>query len=980
MFKWILSILILLMIVDVAAAVSLNQNGGSVSLNGAINYDFVNLTNGAILYINAYNGTATTGTLTLNVTYNVNVDATSSIIGDSRGYRSGAGGVTGDLTAKGGEVASSGGGSNGATDTQEGMYTYGSGAGAGAYAATGGTGGCAVCDQYNIGGGLGGFAQGTSNGWDIQMGNGAGGGGRGDGNVHTDGSSGSSGGAVLRINAGGNINIHGTVNFNGGAGGNGGDGWYPGGGGAGASGGGILLNGTNINVSSATITANGGSGGNPGTPTGGSYHYSNSGGSGSGGRYKVFYRASYITTGATISAGSTYSEDTNTAPTVPSLTTHSSYHTATTTTVNWTASTDVNGNPITYHYNIGTTSGGTQIANDSTTTGLGSSGFLEVIPNTYYWKVKACDSWECSSWTSESSFSWNNSAPSVPTGISPGNNQLSYADTTVNFTWNASTDPDGDSIANYTWQIANNSAFTDIWQQDVTTNTYTSSRTVGVNTQLFFRVRANDSYYPNSPSSSWSSTINQRDVQLTSPANGSLIEFTYPPSTTSVNFTWNATNTNAPYFQYVLSSDIDFNSIVSDTTSANTYRTYDMSAGAHYWRVRTYYGGTTYGVWSPTFNLTANATYGGDGTTGIQGTIYDPYGGTTSPVSGAKVFIYNNTWSNTMFTGSNGYYIFKPLADNSVYYITASASNYITSDIQTINTTAGIWRTHNIPIIRCTSGLECQYDKTYITFFVYNIYGGLYSSPVTVRVYKDAVLYDTKISTTYDSSVTFFLDKTQIYNVTFTGAGGDSTYKTVYPQASLGTPCYSNGICYSVVLGSYTPYMNGVQYNISHTSSTIWFNVSDPNSEITNLNVIIGNTSNNTLFQGNYNGNPINASYAPPNTTSLYTLTYNFSTVNNGFIIGTQYINLSSGYVAKISTLANLSEAHKVFIMIMILIVGILLGNERTGSITTIIGGVGAIGWNWAVGLSAMWNFWIIVLLIIAVAYKMREGESSYST
>jgi hypothetical protein len=257
--------------------VDLNIDGTSQTLDGIQTYDYVNITNGGILYVTPYDGTGTTGTLILNVT-EINVDNTSSIIGFKRGYRGGIKGTGGgcdNANCYGGELQGYGGGSKATSGPK--------GAGGGGYGTVGGNGG-------GSGAGIGGPIQGTFDGPDIQMGNGGGAGCR----QLCDGQNqpGEPGGAMLTINAQ-NINIHGTVNFDGGAGGIGGSGGTTGYGGGGASGGGILFNATNIDLSSSTITANKGAGGR------GAYN----GGAGGAGRIKIFYTGTYNNSGATISTG-----------------------------------------------------------------------------------------------------------------------------------------------------------------------------------------------------------------------------------------------------------------------------------------------------------------------------------------------------------------------------------------------------------------------------------------------------------------------------------------------------------------------------------------------------------------------------------------------------------------------------------------------------------------------------------------------------
>lgn len=247
--------------------VDLTINGGSQTLDGTHTYDYINITNGGILYVTPYNGTGTTGRLILNA-IEINIDNSSSINGFKRGYRGGA--STNCSGAFGGELQGHGGGSNSPSN----------GAGGGGYGTAGGAG---------ASGGAGGPIQGTFDGPDIQMGNGGGAAGT-QWCVPVGG--GEPGGAMLTINAQ-NINIHGVINFNGG---NGGGSGY---GGGGASGGGILLNATNIDLSSSTITANGGAGG-IGTSQ------PNVGGPGGGGRIKIFFIDTYNNSGATIQAGTVY--------------------------------------------------------------------------------------------------------------------------------------------------------------------------------------------------------------------------------------------------------------------------------------------------------------------------------------------------------------------------------------------------------------------------------------------------------------------------------------------------------------------------------------------------------------------------------------------------------------------------------------------------------------------------------------------------
>ncbi len=474
---------------------SIDQVGGSITLDGTNAYDYVNLSSGAILYITAYDGTGTKGWLQLNVTYDVNVDATSSINGDSRGGRGGSGGSGADTQKRGGVGdALTGVGSVGTSVTSCSGFQSGGGAGGAGKVSAGATGGNG--GHGTIYGGAGGSAFGSASDWTYYIGAGGGGGGGGGCDsisYGVNGGVGGVGGASLRINAN-HIHFAGIVTLDGGTGGNGGsgasgnEGGYRAGGGSGAAGGDALFNASIIDFTSATMTMTGGAGGATGT-----YGYTGAtvGGVGSAGRYKAFYKASY-TAPSSVTAGSSYSENTNTAPSVPVLTAHATYHTAGATTVTWSASTDAQSDPITYDVKVGTSSGGTDILNYAGDTDTTSNSFNMVPTNTYYWSVRACDPYVCSAWQTESSFAFSNTVPTVPTIIRPVYGSYHW-NGTMNATWTISTDSDGDTIR-YNWQIATDSGFTTgLVTANITVNYSSAQSTINGNT-YYVRINATDGY------------------------------------------------------------------------------------------------------------------------------------------------------------------------------------------------------------------------------------------------------------------------------------------------------------------------------------------------------------------------------------------------------------------------------------------------------------------------------------------------------
>lgn len=291
---------------------------GTTSLGGNLEYDIVYVAAGATLQING------TGWLNLTATDNM------TIAGTINGYNS-AGGLVGGGGARSAACSTYGG--TGGTGTSQDSRN-------------GGTGGGGGSTQFNTGSGSGGSAAsviGTQTGrYEIGLaytGGASGGGGGGGASVPaspcqgsisygSNGNSGSGyGGASIKLSSP-DIKINGTVTVNGGAGGDGGAGgsglYYAGtggSGGAGASAGEIIIDGTIVNINSATLTANGGSGGSGGASgSGAGGGAGNSGSQGAGGRIKIFYKELFNTsistsvTGGNI--GTVYYENMNTFPSV----------------------------------------------------------------------------------------------------------------------------------------------------------------------------------------------------------------------------------------------------------------------------------------------------------------------------------------------------------------------------------------------------------------------------------------------------------------------------------------------------------------------------------------------------------------------------------------------------------------------------------------------------------------------------------------
>lgn len=259
---------------------------------------------------------------------------------------------------------------------------------------------------------------------------------------------------------------------------------------------------------------------------------------------------------------------------------------------------------------------------------------------------------------------------------------------------------------------------------------------------------------------------------LISPVNGSSQTMTFPPLTTSVNFTW-TTDTSGLSSNILIAKDVNFNLIETDTTTTNNYSVQSLEAGTHYWKVR-YYNSTSgsYSNYSEYNYFTITSTSSATGA-GIEGVVYEFIGTTKTPLSGATVYIYNNTYTASTQTGSNGYYLFSNLANNTTYSVYASKQGYDTTAILPATTGNGTTTANDI--------LMKIFISPYIPNFVFEKFSvrSLFDRPypgISVSIFKNNDVIASFTGTT-DSmgQVTFQLIKDQYYRIELTGGGLSST-------------------------------------------------------------------------------------------------------------------------------------------------------------------------------------------------------------
>lgn len=368
---------------------------------------------------------------------------------------------------------------------------------------------------------------------------------------------------------------------------------------------------------------------------------------------------------------------------------------------------------------------------------------------------------------------------------------------------------------------------------------------------------------------------------------------------------------------------------------------------------------------SQTFNL---------GTTSAAGAVFELVSGVQTPVNGATITIYNDTFSNNYVTGTTGYYQFTGLAAGSTYYITATKNGYAPSNLNLVTPTSGQTVTKNIILQKEEAPTYIM--PHYVRFTVRSLLGGFFEG-VTVSVFEG------------DSATPLF---TQV-----TGDDGAVGFEL------------SENIRYRLTLVSEADNINTV-YQVTPTKSE--------------YNIYVSLTSNNTnqadagliLYGMHIDGNQLNVTWQDTSgLTSLVEVTiknrddsiayYLNSTDSDGFLL--QDVNTTENltYIVelKIQT-AGLDETfirthiltfesgvrpafdlgfsapwQSAFLAALSLIFLAVIfgsGNAHVGAILVSLGGlfhVFVTGWIPASVLTVAMNF---IAVIMSVFFYMRKSES----
>ena len=316
---------------------------------------------------------------------------------------------------------------------------------------------------------------------------------------------------------------------------------------------------------------------------------------------------------------------------------------------------------------------------------------------------------------------------------------------------------------------------------------------------------------------------------LPSPANGSTIYSSYPPLTYDIAFDWQDTST--AQYRIQVATDVGFNMLVVDTHVATHDSIQSLSVDdTYYWRVYAY-DGTYYSNASDTWSFSIEGSTTEDGTAGIQGVVTDEEGVSIDSVT---ITCYNATWSDTLETGSNGYYLFSGLVNNSLYYITAEKYEYASQSGIPVTTGNGTWVTQNIVLIR---DLPDNWEKHYVRFTVMAHNGTVYPG-TEVIVYRGESLDVTSSGVTgTDGTIAFWMYQEVKYRITFTNTD------PVFSKMIYLYPIDSN---YQIVVLQPSEYVyNNITYDLDITNETITFTWTDPDSEANWFDMKVTNSTGN---------------------------------------------------------------------------------------------------------------------------------------
>ena len=323
---------------------------------------------------------------------------------------------------------------------------------------------------------------------------------------------------------------------------------------------------------------------------------------------------------------------------------------------------------------------------------------------------------------------------------------------------------------------------------DFAAHDYTGSLTVSVDgvdyssngTRLLNDVNTTIVYFDNSTHYINFSIPYNPPLDLYSPNDTATLSYAYPPLTHDVEFVWEQTTGTYKYTVV----DYDTGATISSNTVSSNTTTVALSSGQYKWYINGY--DDVFDEYSPSSSIrsfTVADTFSHPNDTVVHGVVYEYILGVQTPLDTALVNIWNNTWSGSSMTGTNGYFVFQGL-HNSTYSMRATKPGYVDGNIELVTPTFNTTLTRDI-LLQSYTGAGREYVTHYVLFTVKTLWGTLYSG-VEVNVYLGNAITPQYTGTTgTDGSVGFELVESSKYRLTFIDASqGIDEEITIYPVKS----------------------------------------------------------------------------------------------------------------------------------------------------------------------------------------------------
>lgn len=471
-------------------------------------------------------------------------------------------------------------------------------------------------------------------------------------------------------------------------------------------------------------------------------------------------------------------------------------------------------------------------------------------------------------------------------------------------------------------------------------------------------------------------------TNLTSPADGSSINVTYPPLLHDITFEWE--DIGAPSYRIVVARDINFNIVAEDDYVTTNTKTIALDEDVYYWRVYSYYPDDGWiSASSDIFDFSLNTNITVSNETAIQGVIYENTEAGSIEIGGALVSIYNTTWSDSQITGANGYYLFTGLSPGDVYTLQATKQGFVDSSVELVTAANNTTVTKNILMER-RSGAGDQYDYHYVKFILTSLLGTRYEG-VDVKVYEGSNLVETFSGVTgTDGSISFILNQDQEYRITFIDASqGIDVTKTLYPvDTEYKIILFRTNIIPDdrdqddILFSAY-----GQSINLTHGYINVSFN--DTSGTTTSVQMWIKDTNLTTLYSFSTTNSSADWSQVVDGGNATYIVEFNLdNTVLSDTLKITRTINFND--VVKFDL--GFDEGWKyIFVSCLILVLLFLLATKLNAEIITGVAIVAAwfltfLGWTTA-GLTSAQSITVGLMLmlgtILAFGAIIRKGEES---